>query len=135
VLYFCTIYNHWIAIGLDIKVSWLREENAQVTAKHDRLAEEKTKWLQTQQAMKKEKVKLAKDLESKYSSTLLYRSVNFTVLRSTLSYLINITPCSCEEKCQIAPREDEERLRRPRASKLGWCKKRSRRGPRSAASL
>jgi hypothetical protein len=48
VLYFCTVYNHWIATGLDIEVSRLREENAQVTAKRDRLAEEKTKWLQTQ---------------------------------------------------------------------------------------
>jgi hypothetical protein len=73
--------------------------------------------------MKEEKAKLAKDLESKYSSTLSYRSLNFMVLSSTLPYLINITPCSCEEKCQIAPGEDEERLRRPGASKLGWCKK------------
>jgi hypothetical protein len=111
VLYFCTVHNHWIATGLDIEVSRLREENAQVTAEGDRLAEEKTKWLQTQQAMKEEKAKLAKDLESKYSSTLSYRSLNFMVLSSTLSYLINITPCSCEEKCQIAPGEDEERLR------------------------
>jgi hypothetical protein len=91
-------------MGLDIEVSRIHEENAQVTAEHDRLAEEKTKWLQTQQAMKEEKAKLAKDLESKYSLTLLYCSLNF------MSYLINITPCSCEEKCQIAPREDEERL-------------------------
>jgi hypothetical protein len=73
--------------------------------------------------MKEEKAKLAKDLESKYSSTLSYRLLKFMVLSSTLSYPINITPCSCEEKCQIAPREDEERLRRSRASKPGWCKK------------
>jgi hypothetical protein len=71
VLYYCTIHNHWIAIGLDIEVSWLREENTQVTTERDWLTEEKTKWLQTQQAMKEEKAKLAKDLESKHSSTLL----------------------------------------------------------------
>jgi hypothetical protein len=105
VLYFYIVHNHWIAIGLDTEVSRLREENAQVTAERDRLAEEKTKWLQTQQTMKEEKAKLAKDLESKHSSILLYCSLNF------MSYLINITPCSCEEKCQIAPGEDEERLR------------------------
>jgi cell shape-determining protein MreC len=110
-MYFYTIHNHWIATGLDIKVSRLREENTQVATECDRLAEEKTKWLQTQQAMKEENMKLAKDLESKYSSTLSYRLLKFIVLSSTLSYLINITPCSCEEKCQIAPREDEERLR------------------------
>jgi hypothetical protein len=98
VLYFFTVHNHWIAIGLDIEVSRLHEENAQVTVERGRLAEGKTKWLQTQQAMKEEKAKLAKDLESKYSSTLSYRSLNFTVLSSTLSYLINITPYSCEEK-------------------------------------
>jgi hypothetical protein len=73
--------------------------------------------------VKEEKAKLAKDLESKYSSILSYRSLNFMVLSSTLSYLINTTPCSCEEKCQIALGEDEERLRRLGASKLGWCKK------------
>jgi hypothetical protein len=32
-------------MGLDIEVNRLREENAQVAAEHDRLAEEKTKWL------------------------------------------------------------------------------------------
>jgi hypothetical protein len=57
-------------MGLDIEVSWLHEENAQVGAERDRLTEEKTKWLQTQQAMKEENAKLAKDLESKYSSAL-----------------------------------------------------------------
>jgi hypothetical protein len=70
VLYYCTIHNHWIATGLDIEVSRLHKENAQVTAERDRLTEEKTKWLQTQHAMKEEKAKLAKDLESKHSSTL-----------------------------------------------------------------
>jgi malonyl CoA-acyl carrier protein transacylase len=70
VLYYYTVHNQRIAIGLDIEVSWLREENAQVAAELDRLSEEKTKWLQTQQAMKEEKAKLAKDLESKHSSTL-----------------------------------------------------------------
>jgi hypothetical protein len=62
VLYYCIVHNHWIATGLDIKVSRLREENAQVTTKRDQLTEGKTKWLQTQQAMKEEKAKLAKDL-------------------------------------------------------------------------
>jgi hypothetical protein len=71
VLYYYTVHNQRIAIGLDIEVSWLREENAQVAAELDRLSEEKTKWLQTQQAMKEEKAKLAKDLESRHSSTLL----------------------------------------------------------------
>jgi septal ring factor EnvC (AmiA/AmiB activator) len=70
VLYYCIIYNQRIATSLDIKVSRLREENAQVAAECDRLAKEKTKWLQTQQAMTEEKAKLAKDLESKHSSTL-----------------------------------------------------------------
>jgi hypothetical protein len=46
-LYYYTVHNHWIATGLDIKVSRLHEENAQVTAEHDQLTEEKTKWLQT----------------------------------------------------------------------------------------
>jgi hypothetical protein len=104
------IHNHWIATGLDIKVSRLREENAQVVAERDRSFKEKTKWLQTQQAMKEEKAKVAKDLESKYSSILSYRLLKFMVLSSTLLYLINITPCSCEEKWQIAPGEDEEIL-------------------------
>jgi hypothetical protein len=70
VLYYYTIHNQSIDIGLDIEVSRLHEENAQVAAKHDRLTEEKTKWLQTQQAMKEEKGKLATDLESKYSLAL-----------------------------------------------------------------
>jgi hypothetical protein len=70
VLYCCTSHNRSIGTGLDVEVSRLREENAQVVAERDRLTEEKTKWLQTQQAMKKENVKLAKDLESKYSSSL-----------------------------------------------------------------
>jgi predicted nucleic acid-binding Zn-ribbon protein len=70
VLYYCTVHNQRIATGLDIEVSQLREENAQVAAERDRLTEEKAKWLQTQQAMKEEKAKLAKDLESKHSSTL-----------------------------------------------------------------
>jgi hypothetical protein len=70
VLYYCTVHNQRIDTGLDIKVSRLHEENAQVAAERDRLTEEKTKWLQTQQAMKEEKAKLAKDLESKYSSAL-----------------------------------------------------------------
>jgi hypothetical protein len=70
VLYYYTVHNQSIDIGLDIKVSRLCEENAQVAAKHDRLTEEKTKWLQTQQAMKEENAKLVKDLESKYSSSL-----------------------------------------------------------------
>jgi hypothetical protein len=52
VLYYCTVHNQSIDTGLDIEVSWLREENAQVTAERDRLTEEKTKWLQTQRAMK-----------------------------------------------------------------------------------
>jgi hypothetical protein len=46
--YYCTVHNQSIDIGLDIEVSRLREENAQVTAEHDQLTEEKTKWLQTQ---------------------------------------------------------------------------------------
>jgi hypothetical protein len=70
VLYYCTVHNQSIDIGLDIEVSRLHEENAQVAAECDRLTEEKTKWLQTQQAMKEENAKLAKDLESKYSSAL-----------------------------------------------------------------
>jgi hypothetical protein len=70
VLHYCIVHNQRIAIGLDIEVNRIREENAQVAAERDRLAEEKTQWLQTQQAMKEEKTKLAKDLESKYSSTL-----------------------------------------------------------------
>jgi FtsZ-binding cell division protein ZapB len=70
VLYYCIVHNQRIATGLDIEVSQLHEENAQVAAECDQLAKEKTKWLQTQQAMKEEKAKLAKDLESKYSSTL-----------------------------------------------------------------
>jgi hypothetical protein len=70
VLYYCTVHNHWIATGLDIEVSRLREENAPIAAERDRLTEEKTKGLQTQQAMKKENAKLAEDLESKHSSTL-----------------------------------------------------------------
>jgi FtsZ-binding cell division protein ZapB len=70
VLYYCIVHNQRIATGLDIEVSRLREENAQVAAERDRLTKEKTKWLQTQQTMKEEKAKLAKDLESKYSSTL-----------------------------------------------------------------
>jgi hypothetical protein len=70
VLYYYIIHNQRIATGLDIEVSQLREENAQVAVERDRLAEEKTQWLQTQQAMKEEMAKLAKDLESKYSSTL-----------------------------------------------------------------
>jgi hypothetical protein len=47
VLYYYTIHNQSIDIGLDIEVSRLREENAQVATKHDQLTEEKTKWLQT----------------------------------------------------------------------------------------
>jgi hypothetical protein len=70
VLYYCTVHNQSIDTGLDIEVSWLHEENAQVGAEHDRLTEEKTKWLQTQQAMKEENAKLSKDLESKYSAAL-----------------------------------------------------------------
>jgi FtsZ-binding cell division protein ZapB len=70
VLYYCTVHNQSIDTGLDIEVSRLHEENAQVAAEHDRLTEEKTKWLQTQQAMKEENAKLAKDLESKYFSSL-----------------------------------------------------------------
>jgi FtsZ-binding cell division protein ZapB len=69
-LYYCTVHNQSIDTGLDIEVSRLREENAQVAAEHDRLTEEKTKWLQTQQAIKEERAKLAKHLESKYSSAL-----------------------------------------------------------------
>jgi mRNA-degrading endonuclease RelE of RelBE toxin-antitoxin system len=76
------VHNQRITTGLDIKVSRVHEENAQVAAERDRLAEEKTKWLQTQQAMKEEKAKLAKDLESKYSSTWSYRSLNFVMLNS-----------------------------------------------------
>jgi hypothetical protein len=70
VLYYCTVHNQSIDTGLDIEVSRLHEENAQVAAERDRLTEEKTKWLQTQQAMKDDNAKLAKDLESKYSSSL-----------------------------------------------------------------
>jgi hypothetical protein len=47
VLYYCIVHNQSIDTSLDIKVSWLREENAQVAAERDRLTEEKTKWLQT----------------------------------------------------------------------------------------
>jgi hypothetical protein len=68
--YYYTIYNESIDTGLDIEVSRLREENAQVAAERDRLTEEKTKWLQTQHTMTEEKAKLAKDMESKYSSAL-----------------------------------------------------------------
>jgi hypothetical protein len=71
VLYYCTIHNQSIDTSLDIKVSRLCEENAQVATERDRLTEEKTKWLQTQQTMKEDNAKLAKDLESKYSSSLL----------------------------------------------------------------
>jgi hypothetical protein len=70
VLYYYTVYNESIDTGLDIEVRRLRKENAQVAAECDRLTEEKTKWLQTQQTMTEEKAKLAKDLESKYSSAL-----------------------------------------------------------------
>jgi hypothetical protein len=70
VLYYCIVHNRSIDTGLDIEVSQLCEENAQVAAERDWLPEEKTKWLQTQQAMKEENTKLAKDLESKYSSSL-----------------------------------------------------------------
>jgi hypothetical protein len=70
VLYYCIVHNQSIDTGLDIEVCRLREENAQVAAERDRLTEEKTKWLQTRQAMKEENAKLAKDLESKYSSSL-----------------------------------------------------------------
>jgi hypothetical protein len=70
VLYYCTVHNQRIATGLDIEVSRLHEGNAQVATERNQLTEEKTKWLQTQQAMKEEKAKLAKDVESKYSSTL-----------------------------------------------------------------
>jgi mRNA-degrading endonuclease RelE of RelBE toxin-antitoxin system len=76
------VHNQRITTGLDIKVNRVHEENAQVAAQRDRLAEEKTKWLQTQQAMKEEKAKLAKDLESKHSSTWSYRSLNFVMLNS-----------------------------------------------------
>jgi hypothetical protein len=69
VLCYYTIHNQSIDTGLDIEVSRLREENAQVTAERDRLTEEKTKWLQTQRAMKEENAKLAKDLESKCNRT------------------------------------------------------------------
>jgi uncharacterized membrane-anchored protein len=70
VLYYCTVHNQRIAAGLDIKVSQLREENAQVAAERDRLTEEKTKWLETQQTMKEEKAKLAKVLNSYQHNTL-----------------------------------------------------------------
>jgi hypothetical protein len=60
VQYCCTSHNRSIYTGLDVEVSWLREENAQVDAERDWLTEEKTKWLQTQQAMKEENAKLAK---------------------------------------------------------------------------
>jgi hypothetical protein len=70
VSYYYTVHNQSIDTGLDIEVSRLCEENAQVAVEHDRLTEEKTKWLQTQQAMKEENARLAKDLESKYSSAL-----------------------------------------------------------------
>jgi hypothetical protein len=68
--YYCTVHNQSVDTGMEIKVSRLHEENAQVAAERDRLTEEKTKWLQTQQAMKEENARLAKDLESKYSSAL-----------------------------------------------------------------
>jgi hypothetical protein len=45
VLYYCTIHNQSIDTGLDIEVSELHEENAQVAAERDRLTKEKTKWL------------------------------------------------------------------------------------------
>jgi hypothetical protein len=70
VSYYYTIHNQSIDTGQDIEVSRLRKENAQVTTERDQLTKEKTKWLQTQQAMKEENAKLAKDLESKYSSSL-----------------------------------------------------------------
>jgi hypothetical protein len=47
VLYYYTVHNQRIVVGLDIEVSRLREENAQVAAEHDWLTEEKTKWLET----------------------------------------------------------------------------------------
>jgi cell shape-determining protein MreC len=67
---------------MDVKVSRLHEENAQITAERDRLSEEKNKWLQTQQAMKEENAKLAKDLESKYSSSLSQFSLKFVAVNS-----------------------------------------------------
>jgi hypothetical protein len=70
VSYYYTVHNQSIDTGLDIEVSLLCEENAQVAVERDRLTEEKTKWLQTQQAMKEENARLAKDLESKYSLAL-----------------------------------------------------------------
>jgi hypothetical protein len=69
-MYYCTVHNQSIDTGLDIEVSRLLDENALVAGERDRLTEEKTKWLQVQQAMKEEKAKLAKDLESKYSTAL-----------------------------------------------------------------
>jgi hypothetical protein len=69
-MYYYTVHNQSIDTGLDIEVSRLRDENALVAGERDRLTEEKTKWLQVQQAMKEEKAKLAKDLESKYSAAL-----------------------------------------------------------------
>jgi hypothetical protein len=48
VLYYYTVHNQRIDTGLDNEVSRLREENAHVAAKRDRLTEEKTKWLQIQ---------------------------------------------------------------------------------------
>jgi hypothetical protein len=47
VLYCCTGHNRSIDTGLNVEVSRLREENAQVAAERDRLTKEKTKWLQT----------------------------------------------------------------------------------------
>jgi hypothetical protein len=47
VLYYCTVHNQSVDTGLDIEVSQLHEENAQVAVELDRLPEEKTNWLQT----------------------------------------------------------------------------------------
>jgi hypothetical protein len=46
VLYYCIVHNQSIDIGLDIEVSRLHKENAQVATECDWLTEEKTKWLQ-----------------------------------------------------------------------------------------